>query len=193
MPFIPFLSYALVTSFTPGPNNIMSLDSARRLGLKKAFPFLLGVTAGCFAIMLLACYFNLALYHFLPRVKIWMNILGSLYMLYLAVKIAKSKSSTKNNDHNEGYSFKSGLLLQFINLKVILYGITVISTFVMPYDVSYIALITISLLLTCIGFVSVVCWAVFGAMFQRFLNKYERSFNIIMALLLMYSALSIWI
>ncbi|MGV6935593.1 LysE family transporter [Paenibacillus sp. CMM36] len=192
MPFIPFLSYALVTSFTPGPNNIMSLDSARRLGLKKAFPFLLGVTAGCFAIMLLACYFNLALYHFLPRVKIWMNVLGSLYMLYLAVKIAKSKPSAKNNDHNEGYSFKSGLLLQFINLKVILYGITVISTFVMPYNVSYIELIMISLLLTCIGFIAVVCWAIFGAMFQRFLNKYERSFNIIMSLLLLYSALSIW-
>ncbi|ADM68457.1 Cysteine/O-acetylserine efflux protein [Paenibacillus polymyxa E681] len=192
MPVIPFLSYAIVTSFTPGPNNIMSLDSARRLGLRKAFPFLLGVTAGCFAIMLLACYFNLALYHFLPRVKIWMNVLGSLYMLYLAVKIAKSKPSSKNNDHNEGYSFKSGLLLQFINLKVILYGITVISTFVMPYDVSYIELITISLLLTCIGFVAVVSWAIFGAVFQRFLNKHERSFNIIMSLLLLYSALSIW-
>lgn len=166
MPVIPFLSYVIVTSFTPGPNNIMSLDSARRLGLRKAFPFLLGVTAGCFAIMLLACYFNLALYHFLPRVKIWMNVLGSLYMLYLAIKIAKSKPSSKNNDHNEGYSFKSGLLLQFINLKVILYGITVISTFVMPYDVSYIELITISLLLTCIGFIAVVCWAVFGACFS---------------------------
>ncbi|WP_179031433.1 LysE family transporter [Paenibacillus kribbensis] len=185
--------YALVTSFTPGPNNIMSLDSARRLGLKKAFPFLLGVTAGCFVIMLLACYFNLALYHFLPRFKIWMNVLGSLYMLYLAVKIAKSKSSTKDNDHNGGYTFKSGLLLQFINLKVILYGITVISTFVMPYDASYIALFIISLLLTGIGFAAIVCWAVFGALFQRFLNKYERSFNIVMALLLLYSALSIWI
>lgn len=122
-----------------------------------------------------------------------MNVLGSLYMLYLAVKIAKSKSTSEDNDHNEGYSFKSGLLLQFINLKIILYGITVISTFVMPYDVSYMTMFTISLLLTCIGFVAVMCWAIFGAMFQRFLNKYERSFNIIMALLLLYSALSIWI
>ncbi|WP_225999783.1 LysE family transporter [Paenibacillus sp. BJ-4] len=193
MPLMPFLSYALVTSFTPGPNNIMSLDSARRLGLKKAFPFMLGVTAGCFAIMLLACYVNLVLYHFLPRIKIWMNVLGSLYMLYLAIKIAKSKSSTRDNGQNEGYSFKSGLLLQFINLKIILYGITVISTFVMPYGASYITLFAISLLLTGIGFAAIVCWAVFGALFQRFINKYERSFNIIMALLLLYSALSIWI
>ncbi|WP_068505076.1 LysE family transporter [Paenibacillus kribbensis] len=193
MPLLPFLSYALVTSFTPGPNNIMSLDSARRMGLKRAFPFLLGVTAGCFSIMLLACYFNLALYHFLPRIKIWMNILGSLYTLYLAVKVAMSKSSTKDNAHNEGYSFKSGLLLQFINLKIILYGITVISTFVMPYDDSYIALFIISLLLTGIGFAAIVCWAAFGALFQRFINKYERSFNIVMAFLLLYSALSIWI
>lgn len=160
MLFIPFFSYALAASFTPGPNNLMSLDSARRSGLKKSFPFVLGVSAGCLAIMLLACCFNLALHHFLPQVKLWMNLLGSLYMLYLAVKIVKSNSGQEKDDIHKGYSFKLGFFLQFINPKIILYGITVISTFVMPYPFSYIQYIWISLLLTWIGFMATFCWAI---------------------------------
>ncbi|HWJ02835.1 MAG TPA: lysine transporter LysE, partial [Verrucomicrobiae bacterium] len=34
--FAAFLSYVLVTSFTPGPNNIMSMSNASRYGFKKS-------------------------------------------------------------------------------------------------------------------------------------------------------------
>lgn len=41
--WIGFLSYVFITAFTPGPNNIMSMSNASRLGFKKAFPFNLGI------------------------------------------------------------------------------------------------------------------------------------------------------
>lgn len=41
--WLNFLSYAIVTAVTPGPNNIMSMSNAGRLGFRKSFPFNLGI------------------------------------------------------------------------------------------------------------------------------------------------------
>lgn len=41
--FAAFISYALITTFTPGPNNIMSMSNASRYGFKKSIMFNVGV------------------------------------------------------------------------------------------------------------------------------------------------------
>jgi len=113
--------------------------------------------------------------------------------MYLAIKIISSKNNDKNNDEDKNSSFFMGMLLQFINPKGILYGITAISTFILPYHDSNFSLIMYSLFLAFVGFVSTFCWSLFGSVFQKFLSKYRSQFNVIMALLLMYSAVSILI
>ncbi|WP_025686162.1 LysE family transporter [Paenibacillus maysiensis] len=191
MPLLSFLLYVFVTSFTPGPNNIMAMLFANKFGLKKTIRFCLGVGAGFFVIMLLSSYFNLLLENFIPKIQFVMTILGAAYMLYLAIKIIMSKDNGKDNDGGKNNSFLTGMLLQFINPKGILYGITAISTFILPYHHSNFSLILYSLFLAFVGFMSTFCWSVFGSVFQKFLSKYRSQFNIIMALLLVYSAVSI--
>lgn len=188
-----FLSYVFVTTFTPGPNNIMSMTNANQYGYKKTVKFNLGVFAGFVIIMLLCSYFDLILFNILPKIKLYTEILGALYMAYLAYKIIKSSDHTDDHDENQSNSFLSGLVLQFFNSKVILYGITVISSFIIPYYKSHLALIFFSLFLAFIGFAATSCWAIFGVLFQKFLSKYKKPFNIIMGLLLLYSAVSIFI
>jgi threonine/homoserine/homoserine lactone efflux protein len=189
---IPFLSYVFVTTFTPGPNNIMSMTNANRDGFKKTIKFNLGVFAGFVIIMLACSYFNLLLFSMIPRIKIFMSIVGSVYMVYLAYKIFTSDHADGKGDNSHMNSFFNGLIMQFINVKVILYGITVISSFIIPYYSSHAALILFSLLLSVIGFVSTTCWALFGALFQKVLSRYRKTFNTVMSLLLLYSALAIF-
>ena len=50
--WLDFLSYAIVTAVTPGPNNLMSMSNAGRLGFRRSFPFNLGIWAGFSAVML---------------------------------------------------------------------------------------------------------------------------------------------
>jgi len=189
---IPFLSYVFVTTFTPGPNNIMSMTNANRDGFKKTINFNFGVFTGFLVIMLACSYFNLLLFNLIPRIKIFMGIIGSVYMLYLAYKIYTSKHTEGENADKHMNSFPAGLMMQFVNPKVILYGITVISNFIIPYYNTHAALIFFSLLLAFIGFVSTTCWALSGALFQKLLSTYRRAFNIIMSLLLLYSAIAIF-
>jgi len=186
-----FLSYVFVTTFTPGPNNIMSMTNGNFFGFKKTFKFVLGVTTGFAVIMLLCNYLNLLLFNIMPKVGVVMNILGSIYIVYLAIKILKSTSNANGSPNDNMNTFLAGMTLQFINPKVILYGITVTSSFIIPYYKSNIALILFSMFLAFIGFLSTCCWALFGAVFQKFLSQYRKAFNMAMALLLIYSAISI--
>jgi cysteine/O-acetylserine efflux protein len=188
---LSFFLYVFVTSFTPGPNNIMAMLFANQFGLKNTIRFCLGVSAGFFVIMILCSYFNLLLHQYIPRIELFMTIIGVIYMLYLAFKIITSKSDDSNDNNGKHNGFVIGMLLQFINPKGILYGVTVISTFILPYNTSHASLIFFSILLAFVGFLSTFCWSVFGSVFQSFLAKYRNQFNVIMALLLVYSAGSV--
>jgi threonine/homoserine/homoserine lactone efflux protein len=186
-----FLSYVFVTTFTPGPNNIMAMSNGNNFGYKKTFKFILGVTAGFTVIMLLSSYINLMLVNFIPTIKPFMHILGVIYMLYLAVKILKSSSQSNDIKNENMNSFMSGMAMQFINPKVILYGITVTASFILPYFNSTVSIFLFSLFFAFVGFLATSCWALFGALFQKVLSKYNKPFNIAMALLLIYSAISV--
>ncbi len=192
MPFLSFLLFVFISSFTPGPNNFMAMSFANQYGFNKTIKFCLGVSAGFFVLTLLCSFFNLLLINLLPIIKGPLTILGVGYMLYLAFKTLTSKYH--HNDRNNANSrnlFVIGTILQFINPKGILYSVTVVTTFLLPYYHSYFSYFIFSLFLGIIGFISSSSWSLFGSIFQKVLAKYRQPFNIIMALLLVYSAISI--
>jgi cysteine/O-acetylserine efflux protein len=156
MPLLSFLLYVFVTTFTPG-HNIMAMLFSNQYGLKRTVKFCFGVGAGFFITMLLCSYFNLLLKSFIPKIELTMTIIGSLYMLYLAYKIIKSKPNAKRSSKEKNNTFFAGMILQFVNPKVILYGITAISTFIIPYYSSNFSLIMTSLFLTFVGFIATFC------------------------------------
>jgi len=186
-----FLSYVFVVTFTPGPNNIMSMANGNKFGYKKTLKFMMGILTGFFIILLLSTYFNLVLFNIMPKIRFFMGILGAVYMTYLAIMIIKSKNQTGKSENGRLNSFFTGMLMQFLNPKCILYGITVTSNFIIPYYKSNTVLIFFSIFLSLVGFASISCWALFGSLFQKFLSKYRKPFNIVMGLLLMYGAVSI--
>lgn len=191
MPVTSFLLYVFISSFTPGPNNIMAMLFANKYGLKNTVKFCVGVSAGFFVIMLLSSYFNLLLGNFIPKIEFIMTIVGVSYMLYLAAKVITSRNDEEESNVGKHNNFLAGMLLQFINPKGLLYGLTVAGTFILPYHHSNLSLLFFSFFLGLVGFMSTFSWSLFGSVFQKFISKYRRQFNIVMALLLVYSAVSI--
>lgn len=184
-----FITFVLVGTFSPGPNNIMSLVSGTHYGYKKTLPFLLGVFSAFSTIMLATSYLNLFLYNLIPKIKPYMYAIGAAYMLYLAYKVLNSKMGEAESDKLN--TFGAGFTLQFINPKVLLYGITVTSSFIIPHFSAFWILLGFAILLACITFVATSSWALFGASFKKVMVKYQKPFNIGMALLLVYSAVTI--
>ena len=191
-PWYAFLTYAVLTAATPGPNNIMSMSNGNRLGFRGALPFNFGIWAG-FTIVMVACtLFCTALSTLIPTIRLPMMILGAAYMLYLAWGTFRSSDVIQEDHSREG--FLSGLLLQFINPKIYLYGILSMEAYVLPYyEDRPVILFLFALLLAFIGFVFTLCWSAFGSVFRRLFSQYARIVNTIMALLLVYCAVSLFL
>ncbi len=186
-----FLAYVFITSFTPGPNNIMAMSNASRLGFKKSIPFCAGVMAGFTVVMLLSALFGSLLYAIIPTVKPYMLVLGALYILWLAWKTFKSSGVQESK--NEHSSLLSGALLQFVNPKAIIYGITCMSAYILPYYQAPVTLMLFSALLGIVALLSTMSWALFGSAFKRLFAEHAKVINVIMALLLVYCAVSLFL
>jgi cysteine/O-acetylserine efflux protein len=189
----PFLTYVIVTTFTPGPNNILSMSNGLRYGYWRTLRFLAGETAGFFVVMLISGLLNVALVSLVPQIRFWLNLLGAIYMIYLAAHIVFSKPSGEGPLQDSLNTFQAGFALKFVNLKGILYGVTVFALFVTPVFQDPFIITLFAILLACIAFTAVSSWALGGNIFRSFLQKYERWFNLVMGGLLIYTAIASFI
>jgi cysteine/O-acetylserine efflux protein len=186
----PFLIYVFVTTFTPGPNNILSMTNAVHFGYRRILGFLAGICVGFYVVMVASGLLNVVLAAALPSIKIWLNILGALYMLYLAYHIIRSKPMEEGEGQGNLNTFKAGFIMQFLNIKCILYGITVFSLFIIDRYHDPLMIAVFSLILTGVGFVSISSWALGGNIFRKFLKRYYKIFNYVMGGLLIYTAIA---
>jgi threonine/homoserine/homoserine lactone efflux protein len=187
---IPFLTYVFVTTFTPGPNNLLSMSNAMHSGYRRTLKFLAGIFTGFFVVMLLSGLLNFALVNLAPQVRVWLNILGAVYMVYLAIHIMLSKPDESEQATDRLNTFRAGFVLQFLNLKGILYGVTVYSNFIVPAYPDPRQAALFAPLLSAIAFLAISAWALGGDIFRKTLNRYYRAANIIMGLLLIYTAIA---
>ena len=114
-----FLSFACIMSFTPGP---------------------FGVLLGVLGLMTACALFGAVLFQFLPDVEPTMRAVGAAYILWMAFGVWRSGSGNEDSRLVPVNGVVSGMLLQFVNPKGILYGITAFSSFVLPYYDSFMAL-----------------------------------------------------
>jgi threonine/homoserine/homoserine lactone efflux protein len=186
----PFLTYVLVTTFTPGPNNILSMSNAMRHGYRRSQGLRFGMAAG-FGLLLLICgLLNVALARYIPQVHYWLNLLGAAYLIYLAVHIMLARTGESGPAPERLNSFGAGFALQFVNLKGILYAVTVFALFITPVYQNPVVVSLFAVLLAGVGFLAVSSWALGGNVFRSFLSRYERWFNLAMAALLVYTAVA---
>ncbi len=187
-----FLTYAVVTAVTPGPNNIMSMSNGSRKGFKGALPFNWGILAGFFVVMILCTAFCSLLSTWIPKLKTPMLMVGACYMLYLAWETFHSSDRLEENHSRDG--FWAGLLLQFINPKIYIYCIMSMEAYILPlYSGQLLPLTGFALLLAFIGFLFTLLWSAFGSVFKWLFSKHAKPVNTVMALLLIYCALSLFL
>ena len=183
-----FLSFALLACFTPGPNNIMAMAIAGQSGLRRALRFGMGVIAAFAVLFAGSIALNAMLSRFVPQITAVMKYLGAAYILWLSWRVLTSKPVTVTAAKTIAPpKFITGLLLQFVNIKILLYGLVTLSSFVLPYrsDVPFVLMFV--LIMTCSLSTGLLTWSVMGSLFQAFLNRHYKLVNIIMAVVLVQS------
>src|SRR6185503_3492768 len=107
MNLLAFGMYVVITTFTPGPNNLMAMSNGLHTGFRRTLRFLGGVFAGFIVIMLVCALANFAFMKLLPSIHVWLNLFGAAYMIYLAVHVMRSKPH-EEQENEELNTFKAG-------------------------------------------------------------------------------------
>ena len=94
--------FMLGTSCSPGPNNIVASYSSFNFGIIKTFPHMLGVIIG-FTTMVCVVNFGLInIFKIYPIIQEILKITGSVFLIYLAYKIAFALKSDEKRKENPG-------------------------------------------------------------------------------------------
>jgi cysteine/O-acetylserine efflux protein len=189
---IPLSSFVIVTTFTPGPNNISSASMGVMYGYKGTFIYLVGIASGFFFVMIACAYLSSALLAIIPVAERYLRWVGAGYILWLAIGILHSNYSI--SESNEvAKAFKKGFILQLFNPKVAVYGLTLYSTFLAPISshLGYLSLSVVTFAFT--AFVATSIWALFGAAIKKKLknNSFRKIINTFLSILLIYTAIEL--
>ena len=108
--------FALVSSITPGPNNLMLMASGANFGFRRSIPHMLGVSLGFTLMVLLVGVGLVQVFDLFPVSYQILKVVSVAYLLYLAWKIGTAASG--NNDTKAGgtpFTFVQAALFQWVS------------------------------------------------------------------------------
>ena len=191
------LSIALfwfVTAYTPGPNNVVASYSGFNFGIAKTIPHILGVTLGFTSLVIFLTIGLINVFKLFPIIQIVIKYLGTLFLIYLAYKIASATASEETKKENP-VKFIETFLFQYLNPKGVMVGIIVVSNYV-ELGENYINYATQVVLLAFIfSSTSITLWTFIGKFMRKFAtnDKYIKYFNYVMSVLLLLSIITFYI
>ena len=183
-----------VAAYTPGPNNIVASYSGFNFGVKKTIPHILGVALGFTSLVFFLTVGLINVFKLFPLIQVIIKYLGTLFLLYLAYKIAFSKSSTDTKKENP-VKFIETFMFQYLNPKGVMVAIVVVSTYV-DLGENYLNHATQVVLLALIfSSTSITLWTFIGKFLRKFATneKFIKYFNYAMSVLLLLSIITFYI
>ncbi|MES2257148.1 MAG: LysE family translocator [Pseudomonadota bacterium] len=195
MPLIPLMSFAFVSSITPGPNNIMLTSSGIRFGFRRSIPHMLGITIG-FGVLLALCAAGIgALVMAVPLLQTVLKIAGSAYLLYLAWQMRSMRFDRKVEQAQRPIGFVAAAVFQFCNPKAWIMAITGGSAFLPQLAPVSLAIGVYCLVFCAVNLPCISVWTGAGALLRRFLADplWQKVFCGVMVALTAYSALAVWL
>jgi len=189
---IPLVSFVIITTFTPGPNNISSAAMGVAYGYRRSLPYLFGIASGFFLVMLAAAYLSSTLLKIMPFAEHYLRWIGSAYILYLAIRTLRTDYGFSDNGE-DARAFTKGFVLQLCNPKVAVYGLTLFSTFLAGISghLAWLFFFAATFALTALAAIS--SWALCGAAIRNNLKNecFRKAVNIVLVLLLFYTAVAL--
>lgn len=183
----PFFLFIAIGSITPGPNNLMLAASGMNYGYRRTIPHMLGISVG-FSLLLVLCMLGAgAVFDAFPFLEIVMKVIATVFMTYLAYKIAMAGRVELEEDKSKPMTFIQGAAFQFVNPKSWVVGLLAVAT-MLPEGASIpekAVIIVITIALT--SAVSMNTWTLSGKAMARLFTKrkYRKIVNAILALLLL--------
>ena len=183
---LSFMMYVMVNAFTPGPGNILALSTMTQYGWKAGKPLFFGVFLGYFVVQALCALFVFGLNEYLSTAIDLLKYIGAAYIAWLAISVILSKPSDAQSSKQP--SFWVGFTLQFVNVKIFLFGITALTAYVLPFYQSLDMFLFFEAIIAIVGTIATLTWIMFGAILQHMYTSHFRLINLLLGAVLLECA-----
>ncbi|WP_462157831.1 LysE family translocator [Pseudoalteromonas sp. GB56] len=182
--------FALVSSITPGPNNLMLMSSGANFGFRRTLPHMMGVSVGFLLMLVLVGIGVMQLFDAVPYSFEVLRVACLVYLFYLAYRIATSSQMVSKQDKNEQakpFTFIQAVLFQWVNPKAWTMALSAISVYAPSRDVS--AVILVGVVFVLVNLPCISSWTLAGQKLSVWLHSAARLrvFNMTIATLLVCS------
>lgn len=191
---VALAAFSFISAVTPGPNNVMLWASGVQFGFRRTISHIVGITVGVGSMALLVATGLGVLITTVPALEIGLKIIGSLYLLYLALQIAGGGSAAQR-EVAKPLTLGQAAIFQYVNPKAWVFVLAAVTTFrPTEFDVVMATLLTALVMMIVI----VPCasiWAAAGTVLNKYLSDQRRSrwFRIAMGVLLAGTVVYIWL
>ncbi|WP_245710431.1 LysE family translocator [Allopseudospirillum japonicum] len=170
--YLPLILFAFSMSATPGPNNLMLTASGANYGFKRTVPHMLGISVGFFLLLASVALGLGAIFTQWPQAHTGLKILGSVYLLWLAWKIANAPAPDPQGvPVGRPFNFMQAAAFQFANPKAWLMAIAAVTGFTAVGDAYLVSALWVGLICSLVNLPSISIWAGFGVAIGRILKS----------------------
>ncbi|MEX0319933.1 MAG: LysE family translocator [Ruegeria sp.] len=184
---LALVTFAFVSSITPGPNNLMLMASGANFGFRRTIPHMLGIGLGFTFMVLMVGAGLVQVFDAYPVSYTVLKASSVAYLLYLAWKIANAAPIREKEAEGRPLTFLQAAAFQWVNPKAWAMALTATTAYAPTQSLN--AILVVAAVFGAINLPSVSTWTVLGQQMARFLTNPRRltMFNWTMAALLVAS------
>lgn len=165
----PAMLFAFSMSVTPGPNNMMLTASGANFGFRRTLPHILGVTLGCVGLMAAVAMGLGALFERWPVMQLALKLIGSVYLLWLAWRIARAPAPEMGcASGRKPLQWWQAAAFQFANPKAWIMSISGVASFTLAGEAFVASALLLIVVMALVNMPAISLWAGCGvALGQR--------------------------
>ena len=191
---LPLILFALVSTITPGGATTLATASGAHFGFRRSIPVMGGFAFGLGSMACAAAVGLGGVLTALPMLQIAMKALGSLYLIWLAVRIGGSGQPREAGQMARPTGFLTGVWMLWHNPKGWAMTMGAAASFAALANNPLTLAMLLGMTFCVMAALSLTLWCALGQLFARLLNApwQWRALNISMACLLVLSIIPMW-
>lgn len=191
---LALVGFSFVSSFTPGPNNVLLWASGAAFGFRRTLPHVLGTALGIGAMALAAAAGLAAAVAAVPELALVMRLGGSAYLLYLAWQIGRS-GALQSAALARPLGVRGGATFQLLNPKAWIFALGAVTAF-RPADLPpATGSVVVALVMMLVIVPTAAAWAGAGGAMSRLLSgeRAHRIVSLALAVMVVLTVALVWL
>ncbi|MBP2170798.1 threonine/homoserine/homoserine lactone efflux protein [Erwinia toletana] len=191
----PLILFVFVSTVTPGGATTVATASGAHFGFQRSLPFMCGIAIGLATMAAVAAVGLGSIIISFPVLQLIMKIVGSLYLIWLACKMALAGPPNLHANISKPVGFIGAIWLVWHNPKGWAMTLGASASFASLSDVPTHLSFLLGASFAIAAMISLSLWCAAGLLLARILktNRQWHIFNTLLGLLLASSIVTMWI